>query len=552
MAEKVLYNEILARVSAGFPGIYIQTHEEQRVLSDLLKACDTLAYNLFIWSCPRGLEQIAESFKKSDGSSALKLPERRQVVADTGNPIEVLEKLLLDKNIVKKCSIVNLRLFHHFLEDPAVQTYLLDILNDFKKDEKCLIITTPVVKLPPELEKYFSVVECPLPNREVLNECLTGIVETDEKIAKSLDEKTRAKIVEAAAGMTLPEAENAFSLAIVKAKGNALVDIIADEKAQLVKKNGILEMMDMNDQGLKQIGGLANLKAWIKRRKNIFSKEAKDFGLPAPKGILLVGISGSGKSLAAKALAQELALPLVRFDIGRVFGSLVGQSEAGMRNALATAEAMAPIVLFIDEIDKGLSGAGGGELDGGTTKRVIGTMLSWMQETKAPIFVVATANDVSGLPPELLRKGRFDEIFSVMLPNLKERREVWTIHLEKRNRTKLIGSVIDIDYFANKTEGFSGAEIEMLIVEAMHTAFDVGRELSSADLEEAINQTKPLSVTMQEKISAMAEWCKDRTRSANAETTDPPPAQPVAAAAGPTSALDFATAITGGRKIKAN
>lgn len=555
MAEKVLYNEILSRVSAGFPGIYIQTHEEQRVLSDLLKACDAMSYNLFSWSCARGLEQLAECFKKQDGTMALKLPEKRQVIPETGNPIEVMEKLLSDHNMIKKCSIVNLRLFHHFLEDPAVQTYLLDILNEFKKSEKCLVITTPVVKIPPELEKYFSIVECPLPNKEILNECLTGIIEgTDEKVANSLGPDIKNKILDAAAGMTLPEAENAFALALIKAKGDGLVDVISQEKSQLVKKDGILEIMDMNEYGMQQIGGLANLKTWIGRRKRVFSPEAKAFGLPKSKGILLVGPSGSGKSLAAKTLAHELGIPLVRFDIGRVFGSLVGQSEAGMRNALATAEAMAPIVLFVDEIDKGLSGTGGGELDGGTTKRVIGTLLTWMQECKAPVFIVATANDVTGLPPELLRKGRFDEIFSVMLPNAEERREIFMIHMKKRNREKLLGPApkIDLDYFVDKTEGFSGAEIEMAIVDAMHTAFDSDRELNSADLEDAIKQSRPLSVTMHEKISAMIEWCRDRTRSANAEPAKVAQAKPLPADGKTPSALEFATAMTGGRKIKAS
>ena len=302
---------------------------------------------------------------------------------------------------------------------------------------------------------------------------------------------------------------------------------------------------------MAHVGGLDNFKAWVKRRKKAFTPEATKFGLPKPRGVLMVGPSGSGKSLAAKALAVELNIPLVRFDIGKVFAGLVGQSESNMRQALSTAEAMAPCVLFVDEIEKGFGGQGGSELNSGTSTRVFGNFLSWMNDCEKPVFVVATANNISGLPPELLRKGRFDEIFSVMLPNDDERKAIFKLHLIKRNREGLIGEnpKIDLDYFSEKTDGFSGAEIEGAIVEAMHMAFDDDKDLNMVDLEKAISEIKPLSVTMSEQIAAIKEWCQDRTRSANSEQK----VEIKEAKSSAQSAMSVASSLMGsGRKIKTN
>ena len=244
MIKNTFYEELFTRINAGFPGIFVVSHEEQRVFSELLKICDAINYNLFNWSCAKGLEQLAEVFKKPDGTFELKVPDKKSFIPETENPLEVLKAIEKDKTIPKN-SLVNLRLFSSFLEDPGIQTYILDILNEFKKTERQLLITGPVVKLPIELEKYFAVINCELPTREILEECLDSIAESDEKIKKSLKPEIKAKVLEAAMGLTLPEAENAFSLALVKSKGHALADVINAEKAQVVKKSGILEMMDM-------------------------------------------------------------------------------------------------------------------------------------------------------------------------------------------------------------------------------------------------------------------------------------------------------------------
>jgi SpoVK/Ycf46/Vps4 family AAA+-type ATPase len=268
---------------------------------------------------------------------------------------------------------------------------------------------------------------------------------------------------------------------------------------------------------MDSVGGMKNLKNWIAKRKKAWTPEAKEFGLPVPKGLLFVGIPGSGKSLLVQVIAETLNIPLVRLDMGKIHGSLVGQSEANMRMAIQVAEAVSPCILWIDEIEKGLAGSTGQSLDSGVGSRILGTMLTWMQEKTSEVFVCSTANDVTSLPPELLRKGRFDEMFSVLLPNQDERKEIFAIHLKKRNRGKLIGKVLDLDFFAKRTEGYSGAEIEATIVDSMYTAFDAGEDIDQQNLVDAIDNLQPLSKTMAEKINRMEEWCKGRARPANGD-----------------------------------
>ncbi|OYT75045.1 MAG: ATPase, partial [Armatimonadetes bacterium JP3_11] len=267
-------------------------------------------------------------------------------------------------------------------------------------------------------------------------------------------------------------------------------------------------------------GGLDLLKEWLRKRRASLSREAREFGLPAPKGVLLLGVQGTGKSLSAKAIANLWGLPMLRLDVGRVFGSLVGASEANMRAAIRTAEAVAPCILWIDELEKGFAGVqGSGVSDSGTTARVFATFLTWMQDKRAPVFVVATANDVSQLPPELLRKGRFDEIFFIDLPTLPEREQIFAIHLRKRKRDP---AQYDLKTLARATEGFSGAEIEQVVIAGLFTAFDAGRELTTEDMLDEVRHTVPLSVMMREEIEELRTWAQLRTRPASS----PPNAKP--------------------------
>ncbi|HRQ87558.1 MAG TPA: AAA family ATPase, partial [Bacteroidia bacterium] len=313
---------------------------------------------------------------------------------------------------------------------------------------------------------------------------------------------------------TTLEAENAFALSLIEV-GSIEPALVAREKANVLKQGGLLEVID-TDASLESIGGLDALKGWLLQRREAFTGRARAYGLPVPKGILVLGVPGTGKSLTAKATASVLGIPLLKLDAGRLFGSLVGQSEANLRSVIQTAEAIAPCVLWIDEIEKGFGGAGGsgGSTDGGTSARVFGTMLNWLQDKAAPVFVVATANDVSRLPPEMLRKGRWDELWFVDLPDARERAAIWDLVIAKYGRDQ---TDFDTVLLSRASELHTGAEIEAAFVEALHHAFAEDREPGELDLGEALNESVPLAVTMAESIEHLRHWTKGRARHASAD-----------------------------------
>lgn len=502
--------DIIEKGKAGYPAIYLQTGEDIRTTSELKAAAKELNRKLFIWTYGLGLVEEGKA-----GS----------LVAETDTSDAVL-KHILDKKDQRNGGneIYQLRLFSHWMDEPIIQSRLLDIIPFFKGTKRMLVITSPTVKLPPEVEKEFTLIESSLPTAEELRPVIDGIVNGSKLTGNLAPNPERVTdLLKAALGLTTSEAENALTLAYVRPRMNKTDDlwnhrIVLEEKCRALKKTGLLEYVDVSADGLNQVGGLEVLKGWVRRRKRAFTDEAKTFGLPPPCGILLVGPAGCGKSLTAKAVSGELNLPLLRLDMGKMFGSLVGQSEANMRQAIQIAEAVSPCILWIDEIEKGLAGSSGGSLDSGVGARVLGTILTWMQEKKSPVFVYATANDVSSLPPELLRKGRFDEIFSVSLPNISERKSILEIQLARRNRTNLlVTKKIQLDELAGAvSDMFTGAEIESVVKEALYTAFEAGRELEQHDLMKAFTETKPLAQVMPEKIDAIKRWCENRTRSANA------------------------------------
>jgi hypothetical protein len=367
-----------------------------------------------------------------------------------------------------------------------------------------------------------SVLDIPLPTFEDLRQLLAEIVQVlkkNNRTAIDLERGDAEALVKAAQGLTLSEAENAFAKAI--AKDNRLdasdVPLILDEKRQVIRKSGLLEYYPVQE-GLKQIGGVDNLKFWLGRRAPAFGEAARRFGLPEPKGLLLLGIQGCGKSLTAKAVAAQWSLPLLRLDVGRIFSGLVGSSEENLRKAIRVAESVAPAVLWIDEIEKGLSGiSSSGATDSGVTARVFGGLLTWLQEKTAPVFVIATANRIEALPPELLRKGRFDEIFFLDLPSGEERREILDIHLRKRKRDP---ARFDLPELAKLAENFSGAELEQAVVEGLYHAVSDGKDLEQAHLVKALGETLPLATTMKEEIARQREWAKTRTRPASMRPDD--------------------------------
>ena len=335
-----------------------------------------------------------------------------------------------------------------------------------------------------------------------------------------LDDAGRERLLQAALGLTLGEAENVFAKIIVKDErlsGDDVNEVFA-EKQQIIRKSGLLEYY-ATEETFAHVGGLAMLKDWLQRRARALTAQARQFGLPSPKGILLLGVQGCGKSLCAKAVSSLWQLPLLRFDMGRMFGSLVGSSEENVRKAITVAESVAPAILWVDEIDKAFAGSqGSGATDGGTTARVFGTFLTWLSEKTAPVFVMATANDISQLPPELLRKGRLDEIFFVDLPSAEERTEIFRIHIAKRGRDP---AKFDLPALVERSPNFSGAEIEEAIISGLYDAFYTETDLATEHVVEALRQTVPLSKTMDEQINRLRAWAEGRARNASVPRDTP-------------------------------
>ena len=326
--------------------------------------------------------------------------------------------------------------------------------------------------------------------------------------------EAREQLLKAALGLTLTEAENVFAKIMIS--GGRLTDAdihaVYAEKKQIIRKSGLLEYYEP-EVGFEHVGGLDLLKAWLRTRALAFTERAREYGLPNPRGVFMLGVQGCGKSLCAKAVSALWRMPLLRLDVGRMFGSLIGSSEENMRNALRVAESVAPAVLWLDEIEKALAGASSsGMTDGGTTSRVFGTFLTWLSEKTSPVFVIATANNIQALPPELMRKGRFDEIFFVDLPNDEERREIFRIHLVRRKRDP---KAYNLDALSEATVGFSGAEIEEAVVSAMYDAFAENVEVTGEHIVRAVRDTVPLSRTMERQLDRLREWADGRARMAS-------------------------------------
>ena len=483
-----LSSTTLNYVRAGYPGLYLVSAEELRVEAELKQIITRLpGYTLHFWSTVDGLVDV-----------------KNRTIVNANDPLEVLEAVTK----LPEKSLVLLKDYHlHFADsNPILLRKFKDTLLHAKVKQKTLVVLGCRLCLPPELEHELTVVHLQLPGKTGLRAILGGIM--DSAGIHSLDIETHEKAVEAAAGLTTIEAENAFSLSYAETK-TITPSIIAREKAQAVKKNGLLEIVEVKET-LNSIGGLDLLKDWLLRRKDAFSQRAISYGLPAPKGLLIIGIPGTGKSLTAKATAAVFNVPLLKLDAGKLYGGIVGQSEANLRAVINTAEAIAPCCLWIDELEKGFAGSkSSGSTDGGTSARVFGSFLSWMQEKVKPVFIVATANDVSQLPPEMLRKGRFDELFFVDLPDEVEREAIWKIVVERRGRNAID---FDLQLLAKSSEGLTGAEIEAVFLEAMFAAFERDGEPSELDVAASMNSFVPLSKLMAEQIAGLKQWSVGRAR----------------------------------------
>lgn len=481
--------EVLVR--AKYPIVWITSWEERRVEDALRSVAEKLGRQLHTWSITQGMKPTVS---KNPAKGAL--PGELEVLAQVHEAAEFTIFLLKD--------------FHPFLRDPKVVRLLRDLAVRLRSRTQTLFLLGPSLTLPMELEKDVSVLEFPMPGpsdiEKQLDEVLDAI-KTNDRFDTKLSPEDRELIVKSAQGLTSDEIESAFARSLVEKKRLA-VDQIIEEKKQIVHKTEILQFYPA-DYAMTDVGGHDLLKDWLQKRTKSFTDAARDFGIPAPKGVLMIGVQGCGKSLVAKAISAAWSLPMLKLDVGRVFGSLVGQSEQNMRKAIRIAESLAPCCLWIDELEKGFAGMGGGVSDSGTTARVFSTFLTWMQEKTKPVFLIATANDVSALPPELLRKGRFDEIFFIDLPEIDERKEILSIHLNKRKRDP---KKFKVGELAKLTKGFSGAELEQVVISALNHAFFEDRELTYSDLKDEAQKQVPLSVMMKEEIDDLREWASLRAR----------------------------------------
>ena len=456
-----------------YPLLYIPTFEEERLEQVIADIAKNLGRAIYLWDFVEGY-----TANPTDAGFAKR------------NPLQALE--FVDK--ISHPALFLLRDFDRFLEDVAIARKLKNLNRRLKELPQNIILLATQIAIPPTLQEILTVVEFPLPHPPILRAEI-------QKVAPHLSPSELEELVSASQGLSLERLRRVLARGIAQ-KGTPDFDLILEEKQQTIRQTQILDFFATNTT-IADIGGLDYLKEWLKLRRGAFSAKARRYGLPYPKGLMLVGIQGTGKSLTAKAIANEWHLPLLRLDVGRLFAGLVGESEARTRQMIQITEALAPCVLWIDEIDKAFP-LTDGRGDGGTTNRVFATFLTWMAEKTSSVFVVATANNVRSLPPELLRKGRFDEIFFVGLPSQAERREILTVHLNKYRPHSLRN--YDIERLAYETPDFSGAELEQAIIEAMHLGFSQNRDFTTEDILASASQIVPLARTAQAEVEFLQNW----------------------------------------------
>jgi SpoVK/Ycf46/Vps4 family AAA+-type ATPase len=467
--------------------VVIMSPEEERVVSRIREVCETWepARQCITWDSADGFAVISGN---------------RNFLTQSRDPLAALEDITkTDEN-----AVIVLKDFHEFWNNPQVKRRVRNLSQKFRYNRRTIVIITPVHKIPDEIRDEAVVIHFPPPAAAELGNELDMLLATSG-IASSLSKGGREKIIQAALGMTLNQARRSFSKAIVThgTLDDRDIDAVIADKKDVLSRSDALEFYSLTETP-ENVGGLSVLKEWLRLREQAFTKEAREYGLPAPKGIALIGIPGTGKSLTAKMIADLWHLPLLRLDVGALFGSLVGESEERTRRALSLAETIAPCILWVDEIEKAFAFGSG---DAGTSQRVFAHLLTWMQDKTSPCFVVATANNIAALPPELLRKGRFDEIFFLDLPMVEERREIFSVHLRKR---KCLPAEYDLDLLANESEGCVGAEIEQTVIDAMYLAFNEGlRRVTTEDILGCLKKQVPLSISQRETVAALRAYLSE-------------------------------------------
>ena len=470
-------------LKARYPIIYVTTIEEDR-LEYTIRNCIKKNGNrgIYIWD-------FVEGYINNPNNNGL---AKR-------NPLQALE--FIEKIQPETPAIFLLKDFNRFLNDVSVSRKLKNLIRILKTQPKTLIIVATEVNIPNEFIDTITILEFQLPQLNEIKQELDRLVNSlNQKIENNVFES----LINSCQGLSLERIRRVLSkiIALHKTLDERAIDLILKEKRQIIYQTQVLEFC-LSDNTIADIGGLTNLKNWLTQRAKSFSNRAKNYGLPAPRGLLLIGIQGTGKSLTAKAIANDWQLPLLKLDFGRLFGGVVGESEMKIRQMIQIAETLAPCILWIDEIDKTF-GQINSKGDSGTTSRVLGTFITWLSEKTAPVFVVSTANNFDVLPVELIRKGRFDEIFFIGLPLEDERKLIFSVHLSKLRPDSW--KDFNIDILSQESKNFSGAEIQQSIIEGMHIAFNENREFTTNDIRRGLQEIIPIAKMNFEEIESLQNW----------------------------------------------
>jgi ATP-dependent 26S proteasome regulatory subunit len=510
-------------LNSSTPIVVMETAEEMRVVSMVRLACAALNLAAFEWSIASGLVRCGndggpsvEHFDRSHEASHSVYATGHdstdisaQAVYNSREPAQALGNI---EAISIEAAFI-LKDFHRHMEDPVVVRRLRDVGQKFSANRRTLIITSPAIAIPAELGGLVEYLEMPLPDRprlrQIIDEMIVRLSKT-RTLKRTLDSAGMDALAENLRGLTELEAERAISQAIVTRYGvvpETVTDVLEGKK-DLLRHSGMLEFIDVA-QDMADVGGLDNLKQWLGQRRGSWESSARDFGLEPPKGVIILGVQGCGKSLCARAVAGEWKIPLVKFDTAAIFDKYIGETEKRIQKLFKVAEGLAPCILWIDELEKVFAGSGpdSASVDAGVSSRILAAFLSWMQDRKAPVFVAATCNNVNALPPELIRKGRFDELFFVDLPNQSERKQIFSIQLSRRKRNP---KDFDLDHVATAAKGFSGAEIDAAVQTALYAAFSSKQQLTTGNLLQALKTTVPLSTTRAEEIQELRAWARER------------------------------------------
>ena len=521
-------------INSSTPIVIMETVEELRAVSLVRAACSELNMAVFEWTIADGLVRSgsnAPAVPAQPYARAAAIPQgnsegdrlaravltsfagdaatQKSSVYNSTDPVQALANL----ETMTLEAVFILKDFHRHMDSPVVVRRLRDVGQKFSANRRTLVLTAPTVEMPPELASLVEFLDLPLPDqprlREIIRETYARLAGT-HTLKLQLDANGVDAMAANLRGLTEEEADRAISQTLVARLAlspDCITDVL-DAKKSLLKRSQMLEFVEAKDN-MASVGGLENLKNWLRQRQGAWDDHARDFGLEAPKGVIILGVQGCGKSLSARSVAGEWKLPLVKFDTAAVYDKFIGETEKRIQKVFKVAEGLAPCVLWIDELEKVFAGSGpdSASADAGVSARLLASFLSWMQDRKAPVFVAATCNNVTVLPPELIRKGRFDELFFVDLPNTAERKQIFAIQLTKRKRNP---ADYDLDKVAEASKGFSGAEIESAVQGAMYAAFSRKQELSNEDLLSALSSTVPLSVTRAEEIATLRDWAKDR------------------------------------------